>query len=135
MAFAHGKDGHFELDNSGGTLTDITAYVTDVSITQNGEVVETTTLGDTDRAYLAGLKNATLSVSGLFDGTVHAILQAAIGTQRSFEYGPQGETSGDVKLTGECFCTDYSPSIGLGGAGTWSASFQITGAVTDSTYA
>ncbi len=38
MAFVHGKDSVFKLDNSGGSLTDISAYVKNVDFPEPADV-------------------------------------------------------------------------------------------------
>ncbi len=136
MAFGHGSKAVFKLDNSGGTLTDISAYVTSVGFSPKADTVEVSTLGDTAKDYIAGLKDATISIEGPFDPTVDAILNAALGASatKSFEYGPQGSTTGNVKYTGEAICTGYEISTGMDGAGTFSAELQVSGAITRGTY-
>ena len=45
MAFTHGKDSVFKLDNASGSLTDISTYVNNVDFPETADVSETTTLG------------------------------------------------------------------------------------------
>lgn len=134
--FTHGSKAVFKLDDAAGTLTDISAYITSVSFPRNADTVEVTTLGDTDKEYIAGLKDATISIEGIFDPAIDAIFDAALGASatKSFEYGPQGSTTGNVKYTGECICTSYEPETGVDGAGTFSAELQVSGVITRGTY-
>jgi hypothetical protein len=53
----------------------------------------------------------------------------------SFEYGPEGSTATYTKYTGEAFLTSYETSAGVGDIVSFSAEFQITGAVTRGAYA
>ncbi len=76
MAFTHGKDSVFKLDNSGGSLTDISTYVNNVDFPETADVSETTTLGADNKTYIAGLKDATISLAGLWDATADAIFGA-----------------------------------------------------------
>ncbi len=136
MAFTHGSKAIFKLDDANGTLTDISAYITRVSIPRNADTVEVTTLGYTDKGYIAGLKDATISIEGIFDPAVDVILDAALGASatKSFEYGPQGSGVGSLNYTGECICTSYEPETGIDGAGTFSAELQVSGIITRGTY-
>lgn len=134
MAYSHGSDADFRLDNSAGSLTDISAYTTDVSLARAADTAEVSTFGDNAKEYIAGLTDATFTASGIFDPTVDVVLDAAVGVQRSFQYGPQGTTGGNIKYTGECICTSYDPPATMGDAVKWSASFQVTGAITRGTY-
>ena len=76
MAFVHGSDSVFKLDNAGGSLTDISTYVNNVDFPETADVAETSTLGASNKTYIVGLKDATISLGGLFDATVDAIAKA-----------------------------------------------------------
>lgn len=136
MAFVHGKDSVFKLDNSGGALTDISTYVNSVDFPETADVAETTTLGDGSKSYIVGLKDATLSISGLWDSTLDGILGAVVGQSAtlSFEYSPEGTTGGNVKYTGECILTSYSQSSPVGDVVGFSADMQVSGDVTRATH-
>jgi|TARA_R100001463_G_scaffold89215_1_gene143934 hypothetical protein len=136
MAFVHGKDSVFKLDNSGGSLTDISTYVNSVDFPETADVAETTTLGDGSKSYIVGLKDATLSISGLWDSTLDGILGAVVGQSAtlSFEYSPEGTGSGAVKYTGECILTSYSQSSPVGDVVGFSADMQVSGDVTRATH-
>ena len=135
MAFVHGSDSVFKLDNSGGSLTDISTYVNNVDFPETADVAETSTLGASNKTYIVGLKDATISLGGLFDATVDAILGAVVGQSAtlSFEYSPEGTASGKVKYTGECILTSYTLSSPVGDVVGFSADLQVSGAVTRGT--
>ena len=135
--FRHGKSTVFKVDNNAGSLTDISNTLTDVSFPQSVDTAETSAFGSSAKSYVVGLTDATLSVSGNFDATVDAHLAAIVGKADSvsFEYGPEGSTATFVKYTGEAFLTSYEKSGAIGDVVTYSAEFQITGAVTRGTYA
>ena len=136
MAFTHGKDSVFKLDNSSGSLTDISSYVNSVDFPETADVAETTVLGDDNKTYIVGLKDATLSLAGLWDSTIDGILGAVVGQAAtlSFEYSPEGTASGKVKYTGECILTSYAQSSPVGDVVGYSADFQVSGAVTRATH-
>jgi hypothetical protein len=105
MAFDHGKGAAFKLDNSGGTLTDISAYVNNVDFSWEADAAETTVFSNNDRTYIVGLRNATISVSGYWESaTFDPIAGAVVGASAtlSFEYGPQGGSSGAIKYSVLC---------------------------------
>ena len=135
--FRHGKSTVFKVDNNAGSLTDISNTLTDVSVPPSVDTAETSAFGSSAKSYVVGLTDATLSVSGNFDATVDAHLAAIVGKADSvsFEYGPEGSTATFVKYTGEAFLTSYEKSGAIGDVVTYSAEFQITGAVTRGTYA
>jgi len=134
--FRHGKSTVFKVDNNAGSLTDISNTLTDVSFPQSVDTAETSAFGSSAKSYVVGLSDATLSVSGNFDATVDAHLAAIVGKADSvsFEYGPEGSTAGYVKYTGEALLTSYEKSGAIGDVVSYSAEFQVTGAITRGTY-
>lgn len=138
MAFAHGKSAVFKLDDSGGTLRDLSSYLNDLSMPRSIETAETTTFGVSGSAktYITGLTDATISISGLFDATADGYLAGVVGGTNtlSFEYGPAGSTGGYVKYSGECIMTSYDVSAAVGDAVQATAEFQVTGSITRGTW-
>ena len=136
MAFTHGKDSVFKLDNSGGSLTDISAYINSVDFPETADVAETSVLGASSKSYIVGLKDSTIAIAGLWDSTVDGILGAVVGQSAtlSFEYSPEGTGSGAIKYTGECILTSYSQSSPVGDVVSYSADFQVSGNVTRGTH-
>ena len=136
MAFTHGKDSVFKLDNASGSLTDISSFVNNVDFPETADVSETTTLGADNKTYIAGLKDATISLAGLWDATADAIFGAVVGQSAtlSYEYSPVGTASGKIKYTGEAILTSYAISSPVGEAVGYSADLQVSGAVTRGTH-
>lgn len=133
MAYGHGKDaalsvtGAAHADNS----TYITGYITSIDFSMSGDTAEVSTLGDSSKEYIAGMKDATASLEGIFDpaaGTLLANLVA--GTAAPFAYYPQGTASGKTKYSGSWICTGYSNPSSRDDAVTYGAEFQVTGAIT-----
>lgn len=139
MAFVSGKDADFRIDNSGDSLIDISPYVTAVDFPQEAAVHEVTAFQAADRDYVVGLKSASLSIQGHWDGAaspaIDVILQGIVGLgTKTFNYGPAGTTGGNIKYSGECILTSYRVSGNVDGSVDCSADFQISGAVTRGTY-
>lgn len=134
--FRHGKNSVFKVDNSGGTLTNISDVLNNVSMPREVETVETTSFGSSYRSYVVGFQNATISIEGTWDATVDAHLAGILGQDAtvSFEYGPEGSTAGYVKYTGEAYMTSYETSGAVGEVVTFSAELQVSGAITRGTY-
>lgn len=139
MAFVHGKVSVFKVDNSGGTLTDISAYCNNVDFPREKDSPEVTVFGTDDRKYITGQRNATISVTGLWDATLDGVLGPLMaitsGTEElDFEYGPQGSGSGSIKYSGSCLITNYTQTGSADGPVSWNADFQVTDAITRGTY-
>lgn len=131
--FTHGKNAAFKIDDSGGTLRDITDVLTDVAVSRTADVAEVSAFSNSSKAYVAGLKDATITVSGSFDATVDGYLSGILGSEGSFEFYPIGTTGGNPKSSGECILTSYDRTPDVGGAVSFTASFQVSGDVTEGT--
>lgn len=68
MAFIHGKSAQV-LHNE----FDLSSYFNDASVSRSVETAETTAFGATAKAYITGLTDGTISLSGMFDGAANAI--------------------------------------------------------------
>jgi hypothetical protein len=140
MPFSHGKALVFKIDSAAGTLQPLTTFVDSVDFNNSVDTAETTTAGAEAKTYVSGQSDSTLSISGKYDRTAttgpHAILTGLIGleTTSTFEYGPDGSVAGYVKKTGECFLTSYVVSSPVGDVVSFSADFQVTGAITETVW-
>jgi|TARA_R110000751_G_scaffold68322_3_gene139134 hypothetical protein len=132
--FVHGKSTNFSLDDTGGTSRDLSNTLTSVDFPETIDTAETTAFGATSKSYIVGLRDATISVSGLWDATVDAYFIGTEPATRTFIFGPAGSTSGYVKYTGECIMTNYSVSNPVGDVVTYSLDLQCTGGVTRTTF-
>jgi predicted secreted protein len=115
----------------GGSATTI-ASVISFTLTNTGDVIETSAMGSTARTYVPGLTNATASMSLYFvDGdSAQAALQTAPGSAAAtVELYPSGEITGQ-KLSGEMIVTSFEISAANDGAVTAEVSGQISGALT-----
>ena len=61
MAFKHGKNTVFKVDNSGGSLTDISSYLNSVSFPRTIETAETSSFGNSAKTYIVGLSDSTFA--------------------------------------------------------------------------
>ncbi len=75
--FRHGKNTTVLSDDF-----DLTTYLNSASVAASVEVPETTTFGSSDRSFIVGHNEGTVSFEGLFDGTTDSadsIFSAALG--------------------------------------------------------
>lgn len=141
MAGLHSKLTVFKLDTSGGVLTDISTYLNEVSVPRELDLLKVTTFGATDHAYITGFGDATITVGGPwtraadnFFAPIFAASKAGTLASSTFEYGPEGADTGDVKQTGECVITNYEVSSSIEDPIEFTAEFQVTGGITVTTY-
>lgn len=127
MAFVHGKESTFSVDNAADSLTDISAYVSNLNFGRSAEVAEVSAFGDDSKAYISGLKDGQITMDVSWDATVDALLEGILGGDAGdFSYSPDG---GTTTYTGDCILIAYTPASAVNDAVKGSATFQITGDV------
>lgn len=140
MSFKAGFRAWFALDNAAGSLTVLQPYIDNVDAPQNNETLDVSTIGTQAKAFIVGQTGGELTISGPYDTALHAHLGSLIAAQNagtashSFMYGPGGSVSGEAKISGECLVAGYTPSASVGGRTEWTASLQVTGAITNATW-
>lgn len=129
MAFIHGKNASV-LHGA----FDLSLYLNDGSVSTSAESAETTAFGSVAKTYIVGLKDGTLSASGMFDGSANAIdevLTASIGsdTNAPVSFFPTTTTIGNpVKLL-QAKTTGYSVSSPVGDVVSVSYDAQADGGI------
>ena len=139
MARTHGKDSNFSFN--GVSIEDELS-----SVTMNATVGESevTAFADVYQNFLAGKKDISFDISGSLDmapsqgdATIFAHITLTSGP-KTLVFDPDGAgpdtnspeyTCTSSGLTG-ALVTSYSISLPVGGAATYSASFQCSGATT-----
>jgi hypothetical protein len=131
--FTTGKSAVFKIDDTSGTERNISDVLNSVDFPETTDTAEVTAFGASSRSYIVSLESATISISGMYDATVDGYLKGGPEpASRAFEYQPTG-TATESKYTGSCILTNYSLSSPVGDVVTFSADFQVTGAVTRGT--
>jgi hypothetical protein len=106
MAEITGKNLVVTWAYSGGTVNLNTDFRT-LSINPNIDLAETTAGADTDKTYIATIKDATIEWSGLYQSAGTALVRALeAGTGGTLTVYPEGTASGKQK--------DIYPAIAMG---------------------
>jgi hypothetical protein len=141
MAFKAGYSAALYLDNAAGALQNIQGYIDNISMDQPQDTQDVSVFGTIAKTFVIGLSDGgKLTISGPHDPTLatHCFgLKAAqqAGTaSHSFIYGPGGSIASQTRIAGECLYENYAPSSAVGGRIEYTASFQVTGAVTNGTF-
>lgn len=138
----HGSQTYFAVEDSAGTtLRDLSVYLDNVDFNRGQDTHDDTTFTRTGHTYRGGLTNGTIGISGMYDKTAttgpDVVLRSLVGKSDTvgFEYGPDGNTVGLPKFSGECVLESYNVSSPVADLVKFTASFNISGAVTDGTFA
>jgi len=132
----HAKHITVKVDNSGGTLTDISAYTNNVgTVGATYETQDVTAFSDGSKNVVIGKPSLPLTLSGPWDTVIHShmtgicgtgvplSLDIQIGIRSAWDAGePQfGITSSS---TSGYVCNSYLPDFN---ANTWTATFDVFG--------
>lgn len=133
MAPSHGSIAVMKVADSGSVLQDVSAFLTQAGLADAVDTAESSHLGDTAKEYVAGLEDHTFDLQGDLDATIDAQMNGIKRLVRNFEYYPFGASGGagtNVKYSGSAILTKFDRSTPVNGLATFTASFQVTGAVT-----
>lgn len=123
MSFGHGSKARVYANGY-----DLTDYLNSFDASGSADAVETTTFGKTSKTYIAGLKDATFSGAGYFDGSedaVHDVLKDALGVDNVvWVWLPQGDGFGNDAFGFAAVQTSYEVSSPVDGVTSVSADAQ-----------
>jgi len=103
------------------------------TISETGETLEDTSMGDAARTYIASLKTFTGSLDVFWDETDAGQGDLDIGSTIVLNLYPEGNASGDTYYTGSAIVTEKSITASFDGLVEMSVSVQGTGALSETT--
>jgi hypothetical protein len=124
----HGKD---TVVFAGGY--DITTYCNEASISVSAETADVSTFGDSWIERIAGMKDGSLDLSGIWEagtGSIDERMSAYLGldgVQWTVGYG--GTTIGNSAKVLVGIATSYEPAASIGDAVSWSATVDANGGI------
>jgi len=120
------------VDNESGTLTDISAQVTETDgIPLEYDQIEVGGFGTSVKSYVSGRADAKTTLKGSWSSVIHNMFKSAVGVDTTtktveFRYGNNAApTTGDPKISGEFIVTAYKVMAGLDGK----QEFEVTLAI------
>jgi len=141
MAFFDSEKSVFQIDDTGSTLRNLSAYINDFGgLPGPRQLSEITALGDGGTKWHPSLENVQISLAGTYDDTASSGPDEVLGALRThsrandFDYGPEGSSASSTKYSGTCWVSTYEIQSRVGDAVRWSATLQVEGEVTRGTY-
>jgi hypothetical protein len=110
--------------------TDAIAEIRSFSLEATSEVIEDTSMGDTDRSFKAGLKSFTGSVEVFWDETDTAQIALDVGAEVTLKVYPEGATTGDKYYSGSAIVTGRTVTSSFDGMVEAAITVQGNGALT-----
>ena len=136
MAFIDGRGSRFRIADTGGTMRDLSAYITEVrGLPGERALNDVTALGDAGARFKPGADVVAFSLTGLFDDAPVSGADAVLGGLRShdapvpFEYAPAGTAPGKVRYAGNCWVKSYELRSRAGEPVSWKATLQVEGSI------
>jgi len=146
MSLKAGNNAVLKLTDNGDSERDLSSYVKSITLDLKGhELVDVTCMGASGHKWASDeLENCSFTVEFVYDSGSNTVWDTLCGASaglrtataaKAFEIGPQGSSSGDPKLSGDCWLEDFSMPVEVGSMITVSATFRVDGAVTVGSYA
>lgn len=134
----HGAGTYISIEDSAATtLRNISIYVNNVDWNPTNDTHDNTTFGASGHGYQVGLTDGGFTISGFWNKTATTgattVLDSLLGlktTTVGYEYGPEGNTGGFVKYSGECVMESLSYGSPVADLVTFQATFKLSGAIT-----
>ena len=128
----------FEVDNTGGTLINISAYVGNITpLGDEVTVIDVTQFTDNAERIIAGLRpSQEFRIAGLFDNaaSADALLAPLPGTIGTVRFGPAGTASGARRFQAEALLVFYHVTGEVKDAARYEAGFKLDGSMTVGTF-
>lgn len=141
MSFKAGTSSAIYLSSKAGAVTNIGPYTDTASFPQSSAMLEVSVLGTAAKAFITGLTDGDqLTLSGPYDVTMTTLLydlkaaQAVGSAAAAYVWGPGGSVASQMRSAGSFLVQNVTTSTGVGGRAEWSASLQVSGAVTNGTF-
>jgi hypothetical protein len=128
MAYVHGKDTKLTV-----ATKDISPYTKTSSYEMGADFHDTSGYGVTNKTKQGGLKDGKFTCSGTYDNTVSSgprnALHSNVGTTMAIVRNPEGTGTGKPNDAFSAVLTKYVETNPVDDMVTWSADFEISGAV------
>ena len=136
MAFRAGTTSALYLATAAGALTNVSVYADSSGADMSSNQIDVSVFGTQAQAFITGQTTGKITVGGPLDAPMHTLLTGLYnaGSRSSFIYGPGGSVAGEVRLAGSVNVESIGYNTSASGRVDYSASLQITGAITASTF-
>ena len=121
-----------KLDNSAGSITDITAYTNTITLPSDLDMQEDTPINAEERTYQPGLAGGVFEWSGWSNSTTDAMF-APLVINRTTITKTIKVHNGNKWFQGEAYPSSVELSGQPGQLQAWSCSLTVSGAITNTT--
>ena len=133
MAKQSGLGDYLAVDDSGGTLRDISNDLTSLEVNIAQNLLDITGIDKSAMERLIGLGDGTINLTGVFDASAankaHDVFKTRTGT-RTVDYKVGGNTTGNPYLTMEMLVSSYVPVHNADGSLSFTAGLSLQSGTT-----
>lgn len=135
-AFRSAKNAFFSITSATGGTIALTSGLDDASLNRVAAALKITTFGRGDEVYIAGLRDATFKIAGIFASTYEAKLTPLLGSSAggNWVYGPESTVTGRRKFSGASVVTGLDIAAAVADSIKVSMTIQCSGAITPATF-
>jgi len=138
MAVKTGRTMVISVDNSGGTLVDVSSYANKIDFGFPVDMLDTTVFGSTSKQFMPGFTGGDdVVINFRYDPTIELQLAGLtpLTVTSTVVVSPEGTTTGNVKYSFETFLMDFKVSAAPESIDEIVATFRKSGAYTRTTWA
>ena len=125
MAKQTGLGDYFAVDNSSGSLVDISNDCTSITFNQGQNLLDITGIDKSAMERIAALGDLTVSVSGVFNASSSHTVFSNLANNRTCSYAIGGNTTSNPLLSFEGLCSSYNLDRASDGGITFSVDISL----------
>ena len=135
-SFRGARNGFLSITSATAGTVNMSSGIDNVQLSRSVADLVVTTFGDNDVVRIAGLRDASITVSGHFASTYEEKLSALLGhsTTTSWIYGPESTSNTRRKLSGSAILTDFTIGGSVDGKVDMSGTLACSGTITATTW-
>jgi len=139
--FQDSQESVFFIDNTSGVSKELTPYIIAVDgLPGPRKLSEATALGDGGTMWHPGLEDVPFTLELYWSKDADVGPDTVLGPLRThtaavdFNYGPEGDTAGDIKYSGKCWVRNFTAPTRVGNLVFAKAELQVNGQVSRGTF-
>ena len=125
MAKISGIGDYLAVDNASSGVVDISNDVTSATLNNGMDLGTVTGIDSSSVERLGLLKDASITINGVFNASSSHTVFSTLGTERSVTYAVGGNSSSNPKFTFEGLISDYNVDRSESGELTWSSTLSL----------
>ncbi len=137
MAFRAGTTTFLLIGNAAGAQQNLSAYANTLTLPNTVAQLETTVFGLGDKTFIPGIKGGDkMTLGGPMDATFWTQMDGlrTSGSLTPFTIGWAGSVATYPKAAGSLYFESWTPNSTVAGLVVFTASLQVTGAITNSVW-